>query len=128
MPGYRPGTAIRMRILLGDPDGEARLDQAMAGFPLDRDLPPEMLHMLTDISYGYTLLDRVPETIALLEKVVAAAIARAGAGLVVWPVGDRGFLDYKAGRWREAYAGALEAERLGLDADWPTRWPTAGGY
>jgi DNA-binding CsgD family transcriptional regulator len=35
---------------------------------------------------------------------------------MVWPVGEQALVDFRTGRWQEAHAGALEAERLAIDA------------
>jgi DNA-binding CsgD family transcriptional regulator len=104
-----------VRTLLGEADDGTTLDEAVAGFPLDGDLPPQMLPLLGDIAYGYTILDRFEDAAALHQTMIRLAKDQAAAGLMVWPIGEQGLVDFRTGRWREAEAGGLEAERLAID-------------
>jgi DNA-binding CsgD family transcriptional regulator len=101
--------------LLGEADDGTTLDEAVAGFPLDGDLPPQLLPLLGDIAFGYTILDRFGDAAGLHRTMIRLAKDRAAAGLMVWPIGEQGLVDFRTGRWREAEAGGLEAERLAID-------------
>jgi DNA-binding CsgD family transcriptional regulator len=104
-----------IRTLLGDADDGTTLDEAVAGFPPEN-LPPQMLPLLADIAFTYTIQDRFEDATALHETMIRLAKERAAAGFMTWPVGGRGLVDFRMGRWREAEAAGLEAERLAIDA------------
>lgn len=104
-----------IRTLLGDADDGTTLDEAVAGFPPET-LPPQMLPLLADIAFTYTIMDRFEDATALHETMIRPAKERAAAGFMTWPVGGRGLVDFRMGRWREAEAAGLEAERLAIDA------------
>jgi DNA-binding CsgD family transcriptional regulator len=103
------------RMLFGEADDGTTLDEAVAEFPLD-DLPPQMLPLLADIAFAYTILDRFEDATALHRTMIRLAKERAAAGFMTWPVGGLALVDFRTGRWREAEAGGLEAERLAIDA------------
>ena len=103
-----------IHTLLGEAADGTTLDDAVAGFPLD-DLPPQMLPLLADIAFAYTILDRFEDATALHRTMIRLAKERAAAGFMTWPVGGQGLVDFCTGRWREAEANGLEAERLAID-------------
>ena len=104
-----------IRTLLGEADDGDTLDEAVAGFPLE-DLPPQMLPLLADIAYTYTIMDRFEDATALHRTMIRLAKERAAAGFMTWPVGGQALVDSRTGGWREAEANGLEAERLAIDA------------
>jgi hypothetical protein len=104
-----------IRTLLGEADDGSSLDEAVAGFPPE-ELPPQMLPLLADIAFTYTILDRLEDAAALHRTMIGLATERAAAGFMTWPVGGLGLVDFRMGRWREAEAAGLEAERLAIDA------------
>jgi DNA-binding CsgD family transcriptional regulator len=104
-----------IRTLLGEADDGSSLDEAVAGFPPE-ELPPQMLPLLADIAFAYTIMDRFEDAAALHRTMIGLATERAAAGFMTWPVGGLGLVDFRMGRWREAEAAGLEAERLAIDA------------
>lgn len=111
------GSAVAIiRTMLGEGGTSRLLDEALAGFALDASLPDQLLPLIGDIAFGYSILDRFDEAAALHATLLDIATTRAAAGLRVWPVGEQAMVDFRTGRWRQAYAGALEAERLATDA------------
>ncbi|GAA2216420.1 LuxR family transcriptional regulator [Nonomuraea monospora] len=104
-----------MLALLGEPGGEQLLDVAFAQLDLDGRPPPQILPLLGDVAYAYTILERFDDAQRIHRTLTRVATERAAAGLMIWPIGEQALIDFRRGLWRAAHAGALQAEQLAMD-------------
>ena len=98
-------------------------DDAVAGFPLDGDLPPQMLPLLGDIAFGYPILDLTEHRrdvrwyVAQLEEVMIRASADLGISAKR--------VEGRHGVWIET---PMNDEKLGALGVHLSRWVTSHGF
>jgi len=116
MAGYCRCAAAIVETMLGRGGGEQKLDEGFADLWAGGATPPAMLPLLSDVAYGFTIMDRFEEAARLHQVVAEFAAEQGSAALMVWPVGEQALIDFRTGEWDKAYAGALQAEQLATDA------------
>jgi DNA-binding CsgD family transcriptional regulator len=105
-------------LILGGRVKEARAHLATARDAFDRDgLPPFpfLLHLVQTLGHTATWLEEYDEARRFLNGVVTSARDRSAPGGLAFPLACLSELEYRTGRWTDAYVLAGESERIATE-------------